>query len=81
MTKMRNHDWADDQAVRILRPCRQAMRGDARLLLIEQRVPEQLPQDSQRCGSRASFAQAGPERTKPLGPAHRDARIEAKPIG
>ncbi|AEI66288.1 O-methyltransferase family 2 [Corallococcus macrosporus] len=35
------HDWADDQAVRILRTCRQAMRADSRLLLIEQLIPEQ----------------------------------------
>lgn len=41
MMKMIIHDWADDQAVRIQRSCRQAMRDDARLLLIEQLIPEQ----------------------------------------
>ncbi|OJH35775.1 hypothetical protein BON30_37635 [Cystobacter ferrugineus] len=40
MMKMIIHDWADDQAVRILRSCRQAMREDSKLLLIEQLLPE-----------------------------------------
>ncbi|MFE8602823.1 methyltransferase [Archangium violaceum] len=38
--KMIIHDWADDQAVRILRSCRQAMREDSKLLLIEQLLPK-----------------------------------------
>jgi hypothetical protein len=29
------HDWADDEAVRVLRNCTSAMRADARLLIIE----------------------------------------------
>ncbi|WP_170114733.1 methyltransferase [Corallococcus macrosporus] len=41
MMKMIIHDWADDQAVRILKTCRQAMREDSKLLLIEQLIPEQ----------------------------------------
>ncbi|QRN96637.1 methyltransferase [Archangium violaceum] len=40
MMKMIIHDWADDQAVRILKSCRQAMRDDSKLLLIEQLLPE-----------------------------------------
>lgn len=47
MMKMIIHDWADDQAVRILQSCRQAMRGDSRLLLIEQLIPEQKLQGFQ----------------------------------
>jgi len=38
--KMIIHDWADDHAVRILKSCRQAMRNDSKLLLIEQLLPE-----------------------------------------
>lgn len=34
------HDWADDQAEQILRRCRAAMRPGARLLVLEQVVPE-----------------------------------------
>lgn len=30
------HDWPDDDCLRILRTCRQAMRGDSRLLIVEQ---------------------------------------------
>jgi SAM-dependent methyltransferase len=33
------HDWDDDNAVRILRSCREAMRGETRLLLIDYLVP------------------------------------------
>jgi hypothetical protein len=33
------HDWDDDQAITILKNCRQAMADDARLLLIEQIIP------------------------------------------
>jgi hypothetical protein len=33
------HDWSDDQAVRILKNCRQAMRSQARLLVIEMVLP------------------------------------------
>ncbi|WP_257448002.1 acetylserotonin O-methyltransferase [Archangium lipolyticum] len=40
MMKMIIHDWADDHAVRILKSCRQAMRNDSKLLLIEQLLPE-----------------------------------------
>ncbi|QRK12541.1 hypothetical protein JQX13_22450 [Archangium violaceum] len=41
MMKMIIHDWADEQALRILGNCRQAMRNDAKLLLSEQLMPEQ----------------------------------------
>ncbi|WP_147339733.1 methyltransferase [Actinomadura spongiicola] len=34
------HDWADEKATAILRNCRAAMRPDARLLLLEQVMPE-----------------------------------------
>ena len=30
------HDWSDDDCIRILRNCRDAMKGDARLLVVEQ---------------------------------------------
>jgi hypothetical protein len=33
------HNWDDAAAVRILRGCRQAMTGDARLLVIERVIP------------------------------------------
>ena len=34
------HDWADDDAVRILRACRSAMGPGARLLVVEQVMPD-----------------------------------------
>lgn len=34
------HDWPREQAVRILRNCREAMAGDARLLLVEMVIPD-----------------------------------------
>jgi hypothetical protein len=34
------HDWDDDRATGILRCCRQSMRPDARLFVIERRMPE-----------------------------------------
>lgn len=34
------HDWDDEQAAAILRTCRAAMRPDARVLLLEQVIPE-----------------------------------------
>ncbi len=33
------HDWSDDRCVRILRRCREAMGGDARLLIVDAVVP------------------------------------------
>ena len=33
------HDWSDDACVRLLRRCREAMRGDARLLIVDAVVP------------------------------------------
>jgi hypothetical protein len=33
------HDWGDDACVRLLRRCREAMRGDARLLIVDAVVP------------------------------------------
>jgi ubiquinone/menaquinone biosynthesis C-methylase UbiE len=40
MMKMVIHDWPDSQALRILGNCRAAMRPGARLLLIEELMPE-----------------------------------------
>jgi len=37
-----NHDWDDENAVRILRNCRAALPNNARLLLIEQIMPERV---------------------------------------
>jgi hypothetical protein len=34
------HDWSDDDAVRILRRCRAAMRRDSRLLVLERVLPD-----------------------------------------
>ncbi|MGW1539055.1 methyltransferase [Streptomyces sp. NPDC002309] len=34
------HDWADDDALRILRRCREAMDADSRLLIVEHVLPE-----------------------------------------
>ena len=34
------HDWSDDRAALILRRCRQAMRSEAKLLLVEYLMPE-----------------------------------------
>ena len=36
------HDWEDAEALAILRNVRAAMRGDARLLLIERVLPERI---------------------------------------
>jgi hypothetical protein len=35
------HDWTDEQCVRILRNCRQAMPGGGRILIVEHVVPEE----------------------------------------
>ena len=48
LMKMILHDWADAPAVRILRSCREAMRNDSRLLVIEQLIPEQKLSGFQR---------------------------------
>ncbi|NMO17522.1 methyltransferase [Pyxidicoccus fallax] len=40
MMKMIIHDWKDAQALRILQNCRKAMLRDAKLLLVEQLMPE-----------------------------------------
>ena len=39
------HDWPDDDAVRILRTCRSAMRPDSRLVVVEAVVPERARDD------------------------------------
>ena len=39
------HDWPDDDAVRILRTCRSAMRPDSRLVVVEAVVPERACDD------------------------------------
>jgi hypothetical protein len=36
------HDWDDERSVAILRSCRAAMHGDARLLIVEVIVPDQI---------------------------------------
>ncbi|WP_433469074.1 methyltransferase [Spirillospora sp. CA-128828] len=40
------HDWHDEKAAAILRTCRAAMRPDARLLILEQVMPETLRPES-----------------------------------
>ncbi|WP_433478875.1 methyltransferase [Spirillospora sp. CA-142024] len=40
------HDWHDEKAAAILRTCRAAMRPDARLLILEQVMPEMLRPES-----------------------------------
>ena len=39
------HDWDDDDAVRVLRTCREAMRQDSRLLVVEAVLPERAADD------------------------------------
>jgi len=39
------HDWPDDDAVRILRTCRSAMRPGSRLVVVEAVVPERAVDD------------------------------------
>jgi hypothetical protein len=36
------HDWDDEKSLAILRNCRKAMRGEARLLIVEVIVPEEI---------------------------------------
>ncbi|WP_165975558.1 methyltransferase [Actinomadura rubrisoli] len=40
------HDWDDEKAATILRTCRAAMRPDARVLVLEQIVPEMVAPDT-----------------------------------
>lgn len=40
------HDWSDERSLAILKNCRAAMPGHARLLLIEQVVPERMRADA-----------------------------------
>jgi orsellinic acid C2-O-methyltransferase len=47
MLKSVIHDWPDDRAVTILRCCQQAMRADAKLLLVERMMPERLTASAQ----------------------------------
>jgi hypothetical protein len=39
------HDWGDDDAVRVLRTCRAAMRPDSVLLVVEAVLPERAVDD------------------------------------
>ena len=39
------HDWDDDDAVRVLRTCRRAMRPDSVLLVVEAVLPERAVDD------------------------------------
>lgn len=39
------HDWDDERAVAILKTCRAAMNGTARLVLVERVIPEGIPDD------------------------------------
>ena len=41
------HDWDDERAIKILTNCRQAMKPEARLLLIEQIMPQRLEATAQ----------------------------------
>ena len=41
------HDWDDERAAAILRNCRAAMRDDARLLVLEQVMPEIVTEEAQ----------------------------------
>ena len=43
------HDWNDDDAVRILRSCRRAMRDDARLVLVEAVIADRPSISRARC--------------------------------
>jgi SAM-dependent methyltransferase len=47
MLKSVIHDWPDDRAVTILRRCLEAMRPDAKLLLVERMMPERLTASAQ----------------------------------
>jgi ubiquinone/menaquinone biosynthesis C-methylase UbiE len=47
MLKSVIHDWADDQAITILRACRRAMHANAKLLLVERMMPERLNASAQ----------------------------------
>ena len=59
------HDWADDDAVRILRRIREAMRDDALLLVLELIVPEDdRPHPSKLVDLRRSSCSAAGERTR-----------------
>jgi hypothetical protein len=57
------HDWDDERSVAILRNCRRAMTDDARLLLIEQVVPDGN-QPSLSKLVRSPHARAGAERPR-----------------
>jgi hypothetical protein len=59
------HDWDDDDAVTILTNCRRAMRGDARLLVIERLVPPgNEPHDSKFMDLNMLVMTGGRERTE-----------------
>ncbi len=60
------HDWNDDDALRILRNCREAMRDDSRLLLIEQIMPDRVSDAPAVVGSDMSMLMlfGGAERTE-----------------
>jgi len=45
MLKSIIHDWDDAHARKILETCRKAMRGEARLVLVERLVPERIAGD------------------------------------
>ena len=45
MLKSIIHDWDDAHARKILETCRKAMRGEARLVLVERLVPERIADD------------------------------------
>jgi hypothetical protein len=59
------HDWSEDQCIAILRHCRQAMRSDSRLLLIEMVLPDDnAPHPGQILDLMMLVGTGGQERTE-----------------
>lgn len=59
------HNWSDDDALRILRACRQAMADNCRLLVIERIVPAgNEPSEAKLFDINTSVAAGGRERSK-----------------
>jgi len=48
------HDWADDEAITILRNCQRVMRPEAKLLLLEGIYPERIDQSLESRGAAAN---------------------------
>jgi len=59
------HDWSEDQCIAILRHCRQVMRADSRLLLIEMVLPDDnAPHPGQILDLMMLVGPSGQERTE-----------------